>query len=117
MPACTVIREARGDTATYVLSGRFEGVSAWELAARLTEERLPRAVLDFSRCHEFHDYAIAVLSQALVGLLGLRVQLRGLRQHQERVFKCFGVEVGEPSRPGEPPRMAPIPPAPAREVV
>jgi hypothetical protein len=109
MPACTMIREARGDCATYVLSGRLEGISAWELAARLTEERLPRAVLDFSRCHEFHDYAIAVLSQALLGLIGLRVQLRGLRQHQERVFKCFGVDVAELSHPVEAPRPAPRP--------
>jgi len=116
MSACTVIREARGDTAIYVLSGRFEGISAWELAARLTEEQLPSAVLDFSRCHEFHDYAIAVLSQALLGLLGLRVQLRGLRQHQERVFKCFGVDVAELSHPGERPRAAAVPEL-AREVV
>ena len=116
MSACTVIREARGDTATYVLSGRFEGISAWDLAARLTEEQLPRAVLDFSRCHEFHDYAIAVLSQALLGLLGLRVQLRGLRQHQERVFKCFGVDAAELSHPDEPPRLEAAP-ALAREVV
>ena len=116
MPACTVIREARGDTATYVLSGGFEGVSAWELAARLTEERLPRAVLDFSRCHEFHDYAVAVLSQALLGLLGLRVHLRGLRQHQERVFKCFGVDVMELSQAGEPPHASAVPEL-AREAV
>ncbi|MFL5313123.1 MAG: hypothetical protein ACJ79H_22040 [Myxococcales bacterium] len=116
MPACTVIREARGDIATYVLSGRFEAISAWELAARLTEERLPCAVLDFSRCQEFHDYAIAVLSQAVLGVPGLRVQLRGLRQHQERVFKCFGVDVAELSRPGEAPPMT-APRALASEVV
>ncbi|HEX9574093.1 MAG TPA: hypothetical protein VF994_08355 [Myxococcales bacterium] len=116
MPACSVIREARGDTATYLVSGRFEGVSAWELAARLTEEHLPHAVLDFSRCQEFQDYAVAVLSQALLGLVGLRVQLRGLRQHQERVFKCFGVDVAELAHPGEPARIEPVPEL-AREVV
>jgi len=115
MLACSVIREARGDTANYLVSGRFDGVSAWELAARLTEERLPLAVLDFSRCNEFHDYGVAVLSQALVGLVGLRVQLRGLRQHQERVFKCFGVDVAELAHPGEPPRIEPAPEL-AREV-
>ena len=109
MPVCSVIREARGDTATYVVSGRFEGVCAWELATRLSQERLPRAVLDFSRCHEFHDYGIAVLSQALLGIDGLRVQLRGLRQHQERVFKCFGVDVGERSQGGEAPRIESAP--------
>jgi hypothetical protein len=101
MSACSVTREPRGDTSTYVVSGRFEEPCAWELAARLTEERLPSATLDFSRCHEFQDYAIAVLAQALVGLVGLTVQLRGLRQHQERVFKCFGVDVKSFARAGE----------------
>jgi hypothetical protein len=116
MPACTVICEARGDTATYVVSGRFEGVFAWELATRLAQEKLPRAILDFSRCHEFHDYGIAVLSQALLGIDGLRVQMRGLRQHQERVFKCFGVDVAEQSHPAEAPRIESAPER-AREVV
>ena len=116
MPACSVIREARGDTATYVVSGRFEGVCAWELAARLSQERLPRAVLDFGRCNEFHDYGIAVLSQALLGIDGLRVHLRGLRQHQERVFKCFGVDVGERSQNDEAPRIESAPGL-TREVV
>jgi hypothetical protein len=115
MPACSVIREVRGETANYFVSGQFDGVSAWELAARLTEERLPVAVLDFSRCNEFHDYGVAVVSQALVALVGLRVQLRGLRQHQERVFKCFGVDVAELAHPGEPPRIEPAPEL-AREV-
>jgi hypothetical protein len=105
MPACTVIREPRGDTATYIVSGPFEGACAWELAARLTEERLDCAILDFSRCPEFQDYGVAVLAQAVIGLPGLRVQLRGLRQHQERVFKCFGVDVASFTRPGDAPRV------------
>ena len=109
MQACSVIREAQGDTAVYLVSGRFEGISAWELAKQLTEERLPRATVDFSRCNEFHDAGVAVLSQALLGLAGVKGQLRGLRQHQERVFKCFGVDAAEPARPGEPS-------GPAREV-
>ena len=57
-----------------------------------------------------------MLSQALLGLVGLRVQLRGLRQHQERVFKCFGVDAAELSNPAEPPRLEAAP-ALAREVV
>jgi hypothetical protein len=105
MPACTVTREARGEVATYMVSGRLEGACAWELAARLTEERLPCAILDFSRCHQFQDYAIAILAQSVIGLPGLRVQLRGLRQHQERVFKCFGVDVASFTRPGDAPRV------------
>jgi hypothetical protein len=32
-----------------------------------------------------------------------------LRQHQERVFKCFGVDVAELSHPVEAPRPRPEP--------
>src|SRR5207253_7471585 len=95
MPAFSVIREARGNHATYLVSGRFEGASAWDLAGRLSAEKLPGVTIDFSRCDEFPDYAVAVIAQAMVGSPGRRFQLRGLRQHQEHVFRCFGVEVGE----------------------
>jgi hypothetical protein len=44
------------------------------------------------------------------------VNLRGLRQHQERVFKCFGVDAAELSHPVEVPRPQPEPEL-AREVV
>jgi len=110
MPACSVIREARGDCATYVVSGRFEGSSAWDLAGRLFAEHLPAVTLDFSHCDEFEDYAVAVVAQAMAGQ-ARRFHLRGLRPHQEHVFKCFGVEVGDlgqaESREGPAPIFSP----------
>ena len=45
MPACSLIREARGEWATYIVSGRFHGASAWDLAGRLSTEKLFAAPL------------------------------------------------------------------------
>jgi len=52
----------------------------------------------------------------VTGLPGLDVQLRGLRQHQERVFKCFGVDVSSFARSGGASRVE-RPPEPAREAM
>ena len=93
MPGCTMIRTVEGTTAHYALAGRFEGACAWELASRLERELLPEVVLDFSRVDEFLDYAIAVISGVLLHD-ERRLELRGLRQHQVSIFRCFGVEPG-----------------------
>jgi hypothetical protein len=52
--------------------------------------------LDFSQCREFADYGIAVLANMLLSVPHKRVHLASLRQHQARLFKYFGVDVGEP---------------------
>jgi hypothetical protein len=41
------------------------------------------------------DYGIAVLSSALLEVPQKKVRLLGLRQHQLRLFKYFGVEPEE----------------------
>lgn len=90
MPGCTLEREVNGGTALYRVSGKFEGACAWELCGRLQEEPLYGVVVDFSQVSEFVDYGIAVLSTALLAM-DKRIELRGLRQHQERLFRYFGV--------------------------
>lgn len=99
MPGCSVVREVRGCTAIYTMSGRFDGACAWDLGLKLGREALREVVLDFSRVGDFVDYAIAIVANGLLGLNGKAVQLRGLRKHQERVFKYFGVDVEELSHP------------------
>lgn len=118
MPGCSVVREVRGCSAHYTLDGRFDGACAWELASRLSREPLGELVLDFSRVGDFVDYAIAVVANGLAGLEGKRVQLRGLRKHQERVFKYFGVDSQELARPRARTRLDELvdPPALRREV-
>lgn len=104
MPGCSIEREVIGTTARYSIAGRFEAACAWELAGRVEKEPLFELTLDFSRCSEFVDHGIAVLSNALLAVPGKRVHLQGLRQHQLRLFKYFGVDADELlQRSGPPP--------------
>lgn len=106
MPGCSVERKVIGSTATYRVAGRFEGACAWDLASRIEGEPLGELALDFSQCGEFVDFGVAVLASALLSVPGKRVHLQGLRQHQLRLFKYFGVDpdalldrAGEPAAP------------------
>jgi hypothetical protein len=118
MPGCSLEREVNGNTATYRISGRFEGACAWELARRLENEPLSEVRLDFSQVGDYVDYGIAVVANALLGLGQKRIHLHGIRQHQLRVFKYFGVDPDQlahrdlPSAPKVPAEEA----APASEV-
>jgi hypothetical protein len=96
MPGCSLEREVRGNTVIYRIAGRFEGSCAWDLSARLDQEPLLEVVLDFSRVSEFVDSSVAVIASPLVSS-SHRVSLQGLRQHQERLLRYFGVEPAEPS--------------------
>ena len=95
MPGCNIEREVIGSTARYSLAGRFDGACAWELAARIEGEPLAELILDFSQCGDFVDYGVAVLASAVSAAAGKRVHLQGLRQHQFRLFKYFGVDADE----------------------
>ena len=112
MPGCTLEREVIGSTALYRISGKFEGACAWELSGRLEREPLSRVVVDFAQVGEFVDYGIAVMANA-VHSADKQIKLRGLRQHQERLFRYFGVDAAEPAgdaaergRPASPLRSA-----------
>ena len=92
MSCCDIDREINGSTARYRVTGKFEGACAFNLAKRIEAEPLGELALDFSQCGEFVDYGIAVLASALLSIPGKRVHLEGLRQHQLRLFKYFGVD-------------------------
>jgi hypothetical protein len=101
MPACSLEREVNGGTAFYRVAGKFDGACAWELAGRLEGEPLSEAVVDFSQVNDFVDYAIAVIASALISSQK-SIRLRGLRQHQECVFRYFGVDPARAARRGPP---------------
>ena len=104
MPGCDLEREVDGTIALYRIAGRFERSCAWNLAARIAKEPLLEVVIDFSLANEFVDSAVAVIATSLLSSPH-RVHFRGLRQHQERLFKYFGVDPVEPS--GETPHLPP----------
>ncbi len=75
------------------LEGDFDGRSARDVRGRLA--MLPRNVsvtIDFSRVRDFADAGVAVMAQALAELGSPKVVMRGLRQHQHRLFRYLGVE-------------------------
>ncbi len=65
-------------------------------AARLLENSLRRlgsagaARVDFTGVRQFNDFAVAALAQALKGAAGVKVS--GLRLHQVRLLRYFGVD-------------------------
>ncbi len=67
-------------------------------AARLLEHSLrgvgaaDRIRIDFSAVRRFNDYGIAALASALTKLDGRRVKLEGLRMHQVRLLRYFGLD-------------------------
>jgi hypothetical protein len=95
MPGCSIEREVIGGAARYRVGGKFEGACAWDLAHRIENEPLRELTLDFSQCGEFVDYGVAVLASALLQLSDKCIHLEGLRQHQLRLFKYFGVDADQ----------------------
>jgi hypothetical protein len=76
------------------LEGVFDGLAARRLEALLVAaEAGARFHLDLTQVREFHDFGIAVLGQALARSRA-HVTLRGLRHHQIRVLRHFGVDTG-----------------------
>ena len=77
------------------LEGAFDAIAAWSVFGRL--EQLPseaNIVLDFSQVRDCFDLGVAVIASTLASLRGPRVQIRGLRRHQRRIFRHFGTGVG-----------------------
>jgi ABC-type transporter Mla MlaB component len=74
------------------LSGAFDGLAARRLEAMLARAQPgDRLRIDLTKIREFHDFGIAVLAQALTRCKA-QVTLLGLRQHQIRVLRYFGVD-------------------------
>jgi anti-anti-sigma regulatory factor len=92
MSGCRIDRETEDGRTIIRVSGVFDSQSACELSARLAREQEDDVVLDFSLVREFADLGVAELAR---GLADHRpgLSLRGLRQHQARIFRYFGVDV------------------------
>ena len=97
MPGCTIVREQEGGRAVLRIAGVFDRASAFELRERLEREPPGDVVLDFSHVREFADLGVATLAHGLAGG-ERRLRLLGLRQHQLRIFRYFGVDVDGSTR-------------------
>ena len=76
------------------LEGVFDGLAARRLEAMLVEtDAGVRLHIDLTQVREFHDFGIAVLGHAMTRSRA-HVTVRGLRQHQIRVLRYFGIETG-----------------------
>lgn len=91
--------DAPGEALTIRVEGIFDGASALDLRNRLEARRseTERIVLDFTTVREFYDFGVGVLAYSLAQRSTRlpRVSLRGLRTHQLRMFRYFGVEAGD----------------------
>jgi anti-anti-sigma regulatory factor len=94
MADCTITTERGGGRVTFRVAGVFDRNSAWNLREKLELEPEADVLVDFSLVRDFSDLGVAVLAHALAGA-GRRVALRGLRQHQLRIFRYCGVSVEE----------------------
>jgi anti-anti-sigma regulatory factor len=75
------------------LDGVFDVRAAREVQKVIEGVRAGGAVrVDLSRVREFHDFGIAVLAQAVKHGGAVRVALQGLRHHQARMLRYFGVD-------------------------
>src|SRR6185295_7180985 len=71
----------------------FDVPAALRLAKAIASmPQASKVVIDFLHTRECHDFALAVLAQALVRLDGgvLQVKTRGLTTHHERLLRYLG---------------------------
>jgi len=98
LPMGVPLRDGNG-ALLFRLDGAFDGASAWDLrhALEAVDGRPTHIVVDFSLVREFFDFGVAVLAHGLAQrpLSGPPVILKGLRKHQLRLFRYFGVEVDD----------------------
>jgi anti-anti-sigma regulatory factor len=96
--AVAVAPIAAGEELTFQLEGVFDGVAARRLEAALASASpADRLNVDLTHVREFHDFGVAILGQALARTRAA-VEVRGLRRHQLRVLRFFGVDAGPAER-------------------
>jgi len=81
------------------MDGVFDAAAAQRLADALSDANGDLIRVDLTRVREFHDFGIALLARALAGRS--RISVSGLRQHQVRLLRYFGIDAGSGDR-GEP---------------
>ena len=84
--------KAAGEQTVIRVEGVFDAAAAQRLASALESADGDDVRVDLTDVREFHDFGIAMLARALSGRHG--VALSGLRQHQRRLLRYFGIDAG-----------------------
>lgn len=92
MAGCSMEWELEGGRTVIRLAGVLDRASADALRDRLAREPGGELVLDFSLVREFADLGVLALANGIAGA-ERRLHFRGLRQHQLRMLRYFGVDV------------------------
>jgi len=74
------------------MEGVFDAAAAQRLSNALESAHGEEIRVDLSDVREFHDFGIAMLARALSVRSGIAVS--GLRQHQLRLLRYFGIDAG-----------------------
>lgn len=75
------------------MAGVFDVPAAKRVGAALERARPGESIrIDLARVSAFEDFGLALLAQALGETSAARVALRGLRAHQLRILRYFGVD-------------------------
>ncbi len=86
------MRNAAGEPTVIRIDGVFDAAAAQRLATALESADGDDVKVDLTHVREFHDFGIAMLARALSGRH--RVAVSGLRQHQLRLLRYFGIDAG-----------------------
>jgi hypothetical protein len=81
-----------GEQVIIRVEGVFDAAAAQRLSSALEGTHGDEIRVDLSEVREFHDFGIAMLARALAGRSGVAVS--GLRQHQLRLLRYFGIDAG-----------------------
>jgi len=80
------------------LEGSLDGMAARRVEALLTRAEPGAGIqIDLTHIREFHDFAVAVLANALTRCRAA-VSVRGLRLHQIRLLRYLGVDAVQTPR-------------------
>ncbi len=92
MTTCTVVEEPEGERVALRFHGDFDREGALKLQERVATLKRP-LLLDFTQVHDFDDLAAAMLARLLVEDHAGRIALRGLCEHQFRLFRYIGIDL------------------------
>ncbi|ATB32999.1 STAS domain-containing protein [Melittangium boletus] len=92
MVGLEIHQEERAGCLTLRLTGTLDGQTARLLRSSLDALGSREVVVDFTHLREFRDSAVGVLTH---GLVEHKVRMRGLDRHQQRMFRYFGLSLGE----------------------